>query len=48
MVTARLATLLDGQRQVGQLAEVPTQAKAAAARKAEGQKAGGGDRRTLR
>lgn len=30
IVAARLATLRDGQRQVGQLAEVPTQAEAAA------------------
>jgi hypothetical protein len=29
MIAARLATLRDGQRQVGQLAEVPTQAAAA-------------------
>src|SRR5262249_51713738 len=29
MVAARLATLRDGQRQVGQLAKVPTQAEAA-------------------
>jgi hypothetical protein len=30
MIAAKIATLKDGQRQVGQLAEVPTQSKAAA------------------